>query len=193
LTPKEVNSSGLTTVDKLPAWLVNNSRILQVAKKVEMDYKLRMFSKEYDRLVKNNFRPPPDAVWQETWEVTEGLIALMAEEVEEKKADFFVVFIPDPKQVHYDRLDRLRYMRENQIDDLLYPNKRVKDWGDRYGFPVIDLTERFQVYAEENEACLHGFENSALCVGHWNVEGHRLAARIIRKQICRQLTINNNN
>lgn len=191
LTPKEVNSSALTTVDKLPAWLVNNSRILQVAKKVEVDNKLRRLSVEYNVLVANNFKNPPDATWEEAWEVTEGLIGLMAKEVEEKKADFFVVFIPDPKQVHYDALDRLRYMRENKIDDFLYPNRQVEKWGDRYDFPVIDLTERFQAYAEENKTCLHGFENSALCVGHWNAEGHRLAGRIIRKQLCQQLIINN--
>lgn len=191
LIPKEVNSFGLTTVDKLPAWLVNNSRILQVAKKVELDYKLHRFSVEYNVLVANNFRTPPDATWQETWQVTEGLIGLMAKEVEEKKADFVVVFIPDPTQVHYDALNRLRYMRENKIDDFLYPNRQVEQWGDRYDFPVIDLTEGFQAYAEENKTCLHGFENSALCVGHWNAEGHRRAGRIIRKQLCKQLTINN--
>lgn len=187
LTAKEANAPVLTTVDKLPFWLVNNSRILQLIKKAEVDKKKRELSAAYDTLVANNFRSPQNAAWEETWQVTEELIRLMGQEVKEKKADFGVVLIPDPKQVHYDGLDRQRSMKENQINDFLYPNRRLQNWGDRYGFPVIDLTEGFQTYAEANQSCLHGFENSALCVGHWNVEGHRLAAKIIRKQLCKHL------
>ncbi len=49
---------------------------------------------------------------------------------------------------------------------MLYPNKRLKKLGYCQGFPVWDLAAPFRDYVVENKVCLHGFENTAMCVGH---------------------------
>lgn len=185
LTVINTNRYSVSFVDRLPAWLVNNSRILQLAKKVEIERKRRQLSKDFNLLIANNFKQPPDEVWQQAWQVTEAAIAQMAKEVKTNETDFFLVIIPDAKQVHYDPLDRKRYMKENNIEDFLYPNKRIEGWGDRHNFPVLDLAKPFQTYAESNQVCLHGFENAVLCNGHWNPEGHQLAGEKIAERLCK--------
>ena len=64
---------------------------------------------------------------------------------------------------------------------MLYPNKRLKKLGYCQGFPVWDLAAPFRDYVVENKVCLHGFENTAMCVGHQNPDGHKLAGEIISK------------
>jgi hypothetical protein len=67
------------------------------------------------------------------------------------------------------------------------PDRRIADLGRREGFPVIRLPERMQRYAEQHGTYLHGFDNTVLGEGHWNVEGHRLAGEWIAEAICEAL------
>ncbi len=176
LIPALSNRYATSFIDKIPGWLVNNSRILQVVKKVDLNLNKKKLNTYFTGLLPYNFQPPINNNWQEAWQITEELIVLMAEEVKQREKDFFVVLIGDPKQVHYDQpyLEKT-FMKQHNINDILYPNKRIKALGDRWGFPVLDLAAPFQDYAVENQVCLHGFENTSLCIGHWNLEGHKLA------------------
>jgi hypothetical protein len=49
----------------------------------------------------------------------------------------------------------------------------------------MNLAKPFQIYAEQNLVCLHGFSNATPCGGHWNKQGHFLAGRLISDEICR--------
>jgi hypothetical protein len=51
---------------------------------------------------------------------------------------------------------------------------------------VINLPKPMQEYAEAHQVYLHGFPNSGFGLGHWNVEGHRVAGTLIGERI-RQL------
>ena len=42
-------------------------------------------------------------------------------------------------------------------------------------------------YAEKNKIFLHGFSNSIMGEGHWNLTGHKIASQIISKKICESL------
>ena len=44
-----------------------------------------------------------------------------------------------------------------------------------------------QAYAEKNKIFLHGFDNTALGEGHWNLDGHKIASQIISKKVCKYL------
>ncbi|WP_293150221.1 MULTISPECIES: SGNH/GDSL hydrolase family protein [unclassified Microcoleus] len=187
LPPIARNERAVSFVDRMPSFLVNNSRILQVIKKVDLDRKKRQLSGDFTALSSKNFNPPQDAVWKDAWKVTEGLIVTMHNEVVQKKADFLVVTIGDPIQVGRDVKIRKDFITQNNIQDLFYPNRRVETLGTREGFRVLNLAEQFQGYTEKYQVCVHGFDNSVPCGGHWNELGHRLASIKINQNLCENL------
>lgn len=188
LAPVDRNQYAVSWVDRLPGWLVNHSRILQLLKKSELNLKKEKLSKEFTRLSILNFKEPSDKTWQDAWQVTEGLLELMNQEVKQKAVPFFVFTIGDPMSVLPDPKARQTFTQTNKIQDLFYPDKRVKAVGDRAGFPVLNLSPTFQQYAEQKRVCLHGFDNAMLCQGHWNIEGHRLAGEILSSNVCQFLS-----
>ena len=68
------------------------------------------------------------------------------------------------------------------IQDWSYPTKRLKNLGEIHNFHVIDLIKPFDDYVQENPVCFHGFKNTAMCTGHWNATGHKLAGEIIAEK-----------
>ena len=80
------NRYAFSIVDFLPFWLVRNSRIIQLIRKVDIDAKRRQYNKDYREINIDFYKEPkPNSDWSETWEVTEGLIKLMGDEVYKKK------------------------------------------------------------------------------------------------------------
>ncbi len=158
LNPGYSNNYAVSFVDSLPQWLVANSRILQVIKKVDLDNKKRQGLAEYRRHSFDKFNPPTNEVWEEAWQITEDLILLMREEVEEKGAKFSMAVIASPLQIHPDENKRRRKQKEFGVEDWFYVGNRLEKLGDRHSFPVWDLTKPFLNYSQENQVCLHGFE-----------------------------------
>ena len=187
LAPIDRNERAVSFVDRMPSLIVNNSRILQVIKKVDLDRKKRELSEDFTDLSTQNFKEPQDAAWQEAWRVTEGLIVTMRNEVVQKNADFLVVTIGDAMQVRPEPQERKKFMRKNNIQDLFYPERRLEKLGAREGFRVLNLSEQFQAYTDKYQVCAHGFENSVPCGGHWNELGHRLASILINRNLCQKL------
>ena len=187
LAPIDRNERAVSFVDRMPSFIVNNSRILQVIKKVDLDRKKRELSEDFTNLSTQNLKEPQDAAWQEAWRVTEGLIVTMRNEVVQKNADFLVVTIGDPMQVRPEAQRRKNFMTKNNIQDLFYPDRRLEKLGAREGFRVLNLSEQFQSYTEKYQVCAHGFENSVPCGGHWNELGHRLASILINRNLCQNL------
>jgi len=187
LAPIDRNERAVSFVDRMPSFIVNNSRILQVIKKVDLERKKRKLSEDFTALSTQNLKEPQNADWQEAWRVTEGLIVTMRNEVVQKNADFLVVTIGDPIQVRPDAERRKNFMRKNNIQDLFYPDRRLEKLGAREGFRVLNLSEQMQGYTEKYQVCAHGFENSVPCGGHWNELGHRLASILINRNLCQQL------
>lgn len=187
LAPIDRNDKAVSFVDRLPTFIVNNSRILQVIKKVDLDTKKRQLSDDFTALSTLNLKEPQNADWQEAWRVTEGLIVTVRNEVVQKNADFLVVTIGDPIQVERDAKMRKDFTKNNKIQDLFYPDRRLEKLGAREGFRVLNLAEQFQGYTEKYQVCAHGFENSVPCRGHWNELGHRLASIKISQNLCKNL------
>ncbi|MEZ2234064.1 SGNH/GDSL hydrolase family protein [Microcoleus sp.] len=187
LRPIDRNRYAVSAIDKLPAWLVNNSRILQVVKKVELERKKQQLSNDFTNLSTQNFKEPTDAAWQDAWKITEGLILTIRDEVVQKNADFLVVTIGDPAQVHPDVAMRQKFIKDNNIQDLFYPNRRLDNLGRTHSFRVLSLAEQFQAYTDKYQVCAHGFENYVNCGGHWNQLGHRLASIMINRNLCENL------
>ena len=124
-----------------------------------------------------------DPVWQQAWAVTEGLIELMREEVESKGAQFLVITLSNGPQVFPDLKTRQEFMKRFLVNDLFYPDLRIRRHCEAKGIPVLTLAPELQAYADRNHAFLHGFQENPGS-GHWNETGHRVAGELIAEKLC---------
>jgi len=184
ISPKEHEYLRFSLVDNLPTWLVNNSRILRLVRQVDLDNKKRLLDATEKKRSSKNFQEPIDSVWKEAWQVTEGLITLMNQEVKAKKADFMVLIVSTGLQVHPDPMARQSYMKQFGIKDFSYPNQRIKSLGDSLNITTLDTVPRLREYAEKNKTCVHGFPNALPCEGHWNSQGHEQVSQLMAEHLC---------
>ena len=115
--------------------------------------------------------------------MTEGLLKEMRDEVNQKGAKFVLVVGSNPIQVHPNRGVRERFQSYVGAGDLFYPNQRLARFAGREQIDFIDLAAQMQVYADEKKVFLHGFDKE-IGNGHWNPDGHRVAAEMIAEEFC---------
>ena len=126
---------------------------------------------------------PRDESWQEAWRVTEGLIKQMHDDVAQKKARFLMVTLSNAIQVYPDPTIRQQFLEHIAADNIFYPNLRLKALAEREEIEFLDLAQPMQGYADQNKVFLHGF-GSDIGNGHWNANGHRVAAELIAQKLC---------
>ena len=114
-------------------------------------------------------------------------IEIIMREEKEKDSKFIVVTVSNAAQVHPDPTFRKSFIKKINNNDLFYPEKRIKKLGDEKGFLVINLAEKMKNYAQKNKIFLHGFANTVMGEGHWNLDGHKIASQIISKEMCESL------
>ena len=129
------------------------------------------------------YREPADDTWREAWRVTERLLSEMNAEVKEHGARLYVVTLSNGIQVYPDPAAREAFARRLGVADLFYAERRLRDFGEREGFPVYNLAPDLQAYADRNHVFLHGF-GKQLGNGHWNEAGHALAGELIAQRLC---------
>ncbi len=134
------------------------------------------------------YKPPATPVQREVqreaWGVAEGELELVHQEVAAHGAQLLVVTLSNGVQVIPDLAIRRVYMQQVGVDNLFYPDLRIKALGMRRGFAVLNLAPPFQAYAEQHHVFLHGFSNTRMGFGHWNENGHRCAGELIAKRLC---------
>jgi hypothetical protein len=126
---------------------------------------------------------PVNAVWNDAWRITEGLMLAMRDEVTTHGAKFLVVTLSNGPQVNPNPKLREEFKKSLGVADLFYPDNRIKALCERGQIPVIILAPELQDFAERNKVALHGF-GSNLGNGHWNVSGNRVAGELIAKKFC---------
>jgi len=166
---------------------VNNVRLLQLFNDIRRAYKLKDRNKDSTKAGSVNeelgldnmlvFKPPVTKEWKDAWNVTEALIRKMHESVTANNAKFMVVTLSNGIQVHPDPDIRLHFKKRLGVDELDYPDKRINILTKKHAIPYLGLAPTLQQWAQEHETCVHGFENSRHCRGHWNEHGHRLAGK----------------
>jgi hypothetical protein len=132
------------------------------------------------------YREPADQVWNDAWNITEKLIVQMRDEVQSRNAKLVVVTLTNGIQVYPDARVREIFMKRVGVNDLFYPDNRIKSLAEREHIPSVSLVQNMQTYAEQNQVFLHGFGNK-LGNGHWNQAGHRVAGESIARRICEGL------
>lgn len=133
------------------------------------------------------YAAPNEPVREEAWIITEGLFALMSQEVEARGAHFLLATLSNGVQVHPDPAFREAFMQRIGVSDLFYPERRIAAAGRREGFAVVNLAPMFFEEARRSGVFLHGF-GDRLGYGHWNQDGHREAGRRLAEQVRRLLT-----
>jgi hypothetical protein len=179
-------------------WMRNHSRVIQLLDKVRfalhhsgVEDQARDSARsagagnEELGLSVNVYREPKDPAWEDAWRVTEGLITLMRDEVRARGAGLFVVTLSNSIQAHPDRAVRQRFSHHLGVDDLFYPDRRIKALGERNNIPVFNLAPALQAHADQTGAFLHGFGDQ-LGKGHWNTSGHHLAGELIARRLCEE-------
>lgn len=121
---------------------------------------------------------PRTAAWRQAWELTEHLLAETAAEAARQRARFLVLTIGSEVQVHPDPAVRAAACRQLAVADLGYADRRLAQWGQQHGIDVVALADPLSRFARQQQVYLHGFDNTPPGTGHWNAEGHRLAAEI---------------
>ena len=191
-------------LNRFGRWFQDHLRIVQLVHYAQFVAKLRLSDWRNRRALKN--APPPpvkptvitardigidnmiylephDEDWKEAWRVTEGLIKQMRDEVKQKEAKFLLVTLSNAIQVYPDPAVRQRFLQHVGAGTMFYPNVRLKELADREQIDFLDLAQPMQAYADQNKVFLHGFGND-LGNGHWNPEGHKLAADLIAQKLC---------
>lgn len=129
------------------------------------------------------YREPQTALWNDAWQVTEALIRLMHEEVENHGARFVVVTLSNGIQVFPEPAGRRSFMQRVGVTDLFYPDRRIAELCEREGIQAITLAPALQTYAEQHKVFLHGF-GKEIGNGHWNTLGHRVAGEMLAQKLC---------
>lgn len=124
--------------------------------------------------------------WKEAWQVTEALIVKLHEEVVSHNGRLIIATIPAGIQSHPDLQIRKKFMQQLKVEDLNYPDKRIRALAEQEKIDAVILADPFLSFAEKNKVYLHGFANTAFGFGHINESGHRLAGELIAERLCRE-------
>lgn len=179
--------------------LAKYSRVFQVVREFVMTIRNQRRARQQADVIKGQqgelgldnsiYLPPVSDEWNEAWRVTEALVKTMRDEVEARGANFLLVTLSSGIQVHPDPEKRKQFMGKLHVDNIFYPDHRIKAFAERQDIAVLNLAPAFQAYAEKYRVFLHGFPNTQLGGGHWNENGHRLGGEMIAEKICTDLLL----
>ena len=185
-------------LQKLRYRIYGNSRVLQAISTLQRGARLRIATAEakeraesfgVENLEYGIYAPPPSSSMQEAWQVTEGQLELMRDEVRSHGAEFRVIVLATRPQVIPDLAKRAELMTKLGVKDLSYADERIQDFGAREKISVIPLSPALGAYAGEHGVYLNGFNNRNWGAGHWNETGHRVAGEAIAAELCHDVNM----
>lgn len=181
--PRFLKAKSAWTVNKVA--IINRLRVLQLIQEIRERWKHRGQADNAANagLDANCFREPEQDDWKNAWDVTERLIEEMNRECHKHNSTFLVAAVNYSMQVHPDEAERAAFCKAIGVNDLSYPDGRIKRLGERLNVPVLILAEPLLEYAKSSKKYLHGFDNTRLGDGHWNALGHRLAGEAIASML----------
>lgn len=134
------------------------------------------------------YQPPAPADATEAWSLTETLVAQFADEVRAAGAEFWLMPLFMPEQVHPEASVRRAAEARLGVDTLFYPTRRLETFARSHGIATIAVAEPAAAYALERHAYVMGgnTRETPPGTGHWNAVGTGLAAGIAARELCAQ-------
>jgi lysophospholipase L1-like esterase len=123
------------------------------------------------------FGPPATPELRDAWEVTERLILELQRATRDDGTSLAIMTATMAAQV--DPQVRAQTAREHPDWDSDYADRRIRQFAESHGIPCLVLAPGFLEYQTKTGRRLHGFGNASR--GHWNAEGHRLAAEMLQQ------------
>ena len=146
--------------------------------------KLNKEIKETNNFDRSSLYNPLNSDWSRAWLATEKIIKMIDIEIKNKKKEFILVTLSTPIQVYPD-IDKIeKFKKENNIDDIFYPENRLDKFSQKNSIKFIQIAKKMREIALEKSIFFHGFNNTKMGTGHWNESGHKLASKLISEQIC---------
>ena len=122
------------------------------------------------------FSPSTHPEMIDAWASTEDALRAFPKEVRSK---FLLAVVSSNFQVNPEPDKRSGFLAFSGATELFYAEKRLA----ALGLPTLLLGPPMLEAAEAKGTYFHGFAGS-LGSGHWNAEGHALAAKLIGRKIC---------
>ena len=129
--------------------------------------------------------PPSSPEWKEAWKVTEGVLRLVRDECRKHGTPFGIVTLTRGIQVAPSKEKKEQFLRQLGAHDMYYPERRIAELGKREGIPVLNLAPIMARQAEERQVYFHS-HGDWMGVGHWSVDGNRVAGEIIASWVATQ-------
>jgi hypothetical protein len=89
-------------------------------------------------------------------------------------------------QVAPSREKKERFLRQLGAADMFYPERRIAEFGEQEGIPVLNLAPVMAREAEERQVYFHRNGDAQLGVGHWSLEGNQAAGELMAAWVARQ-------
>lgn len=137
-----------------------------------------------DNLEYTIYTPPSSPSLKTAWDITEALLLAMRDDVRAHGAEFRLVTLATRPQVIPDPAKRAELLRDLNLQDFSYADRRIDSFAAQNAIPVTNLAPALSAYAEAHHVYLNGFNAANLGAGHWNETGHRLAAETIAADLC---------
>lgn len=121
--------------------------------------------------------PPVPEPSEQAWAVTAALLRQLRDEVTASGARLIVTSLSSPEQVWpvHQRRPADPFARERRLATILAP----------LDVSYLPLAPELQRQADRRGLTLHGFAGQQPGIGHWNGDGHRLAAAVLADDLCR--------
>lgn len=123
------------------------------------------------------YREDAGPAWREAWDVTEAILARLADETAARGSRLAIVSIGTAEQVEED-LGRALVAGAPGLD-LDRPDRRLEAMAARRGVPCLLLAPGLRAAEAGGAGRLYGFGERR--GGHWNAHGHRIAAELLER------------
>jgi hypothetical protein len=177
--------------------LMNRFELLQMIRKATQDgipqeiAKLRGTKRARNSNILNMWlRAPASPEEAEAWQVADGILALIAEDVHNHGGEFWLAAVGPEIEDNPNASDKTKFLRSHGIGGFDYSEKRLQSLAAAHGIKFISLEKQLAEFTERNQVSIRGFFNTRPNYGHWNENGNAVAAGIVANSLVQGRTLN---
>jgi GDSL-like Lipase/Acylhydrolase family len=167
---------------KVKDFLASHSHLTQLLRKYKYRRGLATAAQSLDTHLLQLVRREESAQLGMGWEMTYQLFKQMQEAGKGIGAETAIFLIPLSIQLYDQALTSFIRTHDVSRDDISLerPQEKMRQFGNSLGIQIIDLLPNFREWVQRHQRSLHVGD------GHWNAEGHRIAADVVSEQLLKK-------